>query len=802
MDTLPVPAPQHPLERGAAPYSPYGDTREPTLRGLGVALLRHRLLLFLSILITVGLGVAYTFWVRPVYEATSVVRFEVERLDLPQLVQLVYSENLISTEMEVLRGRSAAEAVIDSLGLRARLVTPRRGRISRLFSVLRVSPTADTGTLVLHARGKGAFTISRAGSIRSIAVARIGDTTRVAGVMLGLAPAALDVPELRLRVDLLDDAIRRFESALSVSRPARDADLIAIRTRAPDPAQAAAMANLLARNLVAERQEVRRGRTGVAVAFLTQQDDSLSRQLHAAEDSLRAYQERARVVDVPEQARVQVGRLAQLQADIAGVRAERDAFATLVGQLRRADSTGYSLGGQAPSRRLMAFPSLLRNQSASVLLGALAQVETERSQLLIRRMPMDSDVQVLTGRIREIEAQLQGIAESYLQSLTNQVASLEGEAGRFGAQLNALPEKELQVARRERDTRVLSDLSVLVQTRLKEAQITGAALDPTVRVADAAAPPLRPVRPKLLVNLALTLVLGMLLGVMASLAREHGDRTVRSRADALAVGGLPVLGAIPRVNHRGSGALPWRRRQARDRAIASLLVTGRGTTPAYIESFNQLFANLALAYRQRPMKVVVFTSPLPGEGKTLSAINFALTGASRGLRILLIDADLRCGVVSSVLKCSRTPGFAELLGGTARLADALRRVDVGQAESLGVVPSGALQKTPGRVLTIKKVQEILGALARPVDFVVIDTPPVNLLADAALLGSAADAVLLVVRAGHTQADDLRYAMDQLEAAHAPVLGTLLNDIDLRRHASYDGAYRYVAQAKRYYVGAG
>src|SRR4029078_1721339 len=117
----------------------------------------------------------------------------------------------------------------------------------------------------------------------------------------------------------------------------------------------------------------------------------------------------------------------------------------LIVQLR-SDTTGQALGGQAPSRRLMAFPALLRNETGSVLLGALAQVETQRADLLIRRTPADSDVQVLTARIREIELQLQGIAESFQQSLANQVAALEGEATRFRSELDALPEKELQSA--------------------------------------------------------------------------------------------------------------------------------------------------------------------------------------------------------------------------------------------------------------------------------------------------------------------------------------------------------------------
>ena len=90
---------------------------------------------------------AYTLLVRPVYEATSVLRFELEQVNLPQLVQQLSTENRISTEIQVLQGRSAAVGAIDSLGLRARLVAPRRAQVSELFSMLRVLPSADTVTL-------------------------------------------------------------------------------------------------------------------------------------------------------------------------------------------------------------------------------------------------------------------------------------------------------------------------------------------------------------------------------------------------------------------------------------------------------------------------------------------------------------------------------------------------------------------------------------------------------------------------------------------------------------------------------
>jgi polysaccharide biosynthesis transport protein len=826
---LPLQRDQRQIEAGTYPPTPPDG---PALGDFMAVLRRHRILMALCVVFTVVLGATYTLLATRVYEATSVLRFELEQVNLPQLVQQLSTENRVSTEIEVLRGRNAASAVIDSLGLRARVVAPRRARVTELFSLLRVAPSSDTVTLILRPAwgGNGSFTIGRPGSSLTEVTARIGQTVQVRGVTLALTQAALQVPELRLQVVSLDEAVRSFASALKVSRPARDADLIAARVRASDPAQAAAAANLLARQLISGRQGIQMARTGSTIRFLRQQLDTLGIQLRVAEDTLRAYRERAGVVDAEEDARTQVRRLAQIQADRGAVEAERQALALLVQQMRSDSARGLP-GGQAPSRGLISFPSLFRNQAASELLGALAQVENERSALLVRRKPQDPDVLVLTGRIREIDAQLQGIAETYLQGLTNQVAALENVAQQFGGALHSLPKKAVQTARLEREVRVQQELYTLIQTRLKEAEITRAMEDPTVRIVDQAMVPTRPVYPKPLLNLALSLLLGSLLGVVTALGREMTDRSVRTRADARFAAGLPVLGAIPRVERRPVKLLPrpgGRRghghhqrskglhRVARrlrralrgtgkgDRyaaaRIESMLVTRPDTPAAYVESWNQLHANLVLAHQERPLKVLVFTSPLPGEGKTLSAINFALTLAGRGVRVLLIDADLRCGLVNEVFGYDYQPGFAELLTGSARLEDAARRIAVGETGALMILPAGAPAPNPGQRLGVERVREVLETLAPQFDLVLIDSPPVNLLADAALLASAADAVVLVVRVGHTRIEALRYAMGQLTAARAPVIGTLLNDIDLRRRTDDDGSYAYLNEVARYYAG--
>jgi capsular exopolysaccharide synthesis family protein len=786
------------------------------------------------VVLTVVMVGAYTLLASRIYEATSVLRFEQEQVNLPQLVQQLFTDNRINTEMHVLQGRSAAAAVIDSLGLRARLVAPRRVRVSDLFSVLRVAPNADTLTLSVRVT-RGRFGARRAASAADEVVGTIGETVRIAGVTLALAPAAKQIPELRLQIISLDEAIRRFESNLAVSRPARDADLIAARVRATDPRQAAAAANLLAQQMISDRQALQVVRTGTTVRFLKQQLKSLDAQLHVAEDKLRAYRERAGVVDAEEEARTQIRRLAQIQADRGAVEAERQALAQLVQQIG-SDSAQVMVGGQAQSGGLISFPTLLRNSAASELLGALARVESERSDLMVRRKPDDPDVQVLTVRVRELNAQLQAIAKTYLQGLTNQAAALEEVARGFGGTLKALPKKEVETARLEREVRVQQELYTLIQTRLKEAEITEAMVDPSVRIVDAAGVPERPVRPIPLLNLALSLLLGSLLGVVTAYGRELTNRSVRTRRDALLAAGLPVLGAIPRLERRPINLLPrttqrrgppnapsyvgtffgssvpiaraptiphhGHRRLHRGAAarIYSLLVTRRETPAAYVESLNQLHANLVLANQERPPKVLVFTSPLPGEGKTLSIINFALTLAGRDLRVLLIDADFRRGLVNEVFGCARASGFAELLAGSTRFEDAAHRVAVGETGALVILPAGALPSNQRQMMTIERVREVLEALAPEFDVVLLDSPPVNLLADAALLGSAADAVVLVVRAGHTRVDAVRFAMEQLTAARAPVIGTLLNDIDLRRNADDDGSYRYLVEVERYYAG--
>jgi capsular exopolysaccharide synthesis family protein len=165
----------------------------------------------------------------------------------------------------------------------------------------------------------------------------------------------------------------------------------------------------------------------------------------------------------------------------------------------------------------------------------------------------------------------------------------------------------------------------------------------------------------------------------------------------------------------------------------------------------------------------------------------------------LIDGDLRRGVVNRIFGAHREPGLTNILDGTTELEGALRRVDLGRVGSLHYLTTGSLPHNPATVLASDAMTALLARLKEHYDTIIIDSPPINVVTDAALLGVHADGVVVVVRSGVTAVQALTFAMEQLRHVRAPILGAVLNDIDFNRDSAYDGAYRFYGHRDRYYM---
>ncbi len=284
-----------------------------------------------------------------------------------------------------------------------------------------------------------------------------------------------------------------------------------------------------------------------------------------------------------------------------------------------------------------------------------------------------------------------------------------------------------------------------------------------------ATPPTTPVSPRTTLNLALGLLVGLAAGAGGALLREQLNTTVKTPDDVETVTGSVPLGLVP----------------FDATARTQPLVSGE-QTDGRAEAFRTLRTNLQFADVDRPPRSIVVTSAMPDEGKTTSACNIALTLALTGSRVVLVEADLRKPRVCDYLGLDSGAGLTNVLAGQHSLDDVLVPW---KRRTLTVLPAGPVPPNPSELLGSQHMGTLIQALAAQYDHVIIDTPPLLPVTDAAVLATVADGAVLIVRHGRSSRDDLELAVQALAAVNARLLGTVLNFIPQRRRG-YGYGYGY------------
>ena len=575
--------------------------------------------------------------------------------------------------------------------------------------------------------------------------------------------------------------------------------IIEVHYRSADPQMAANVVNTLMQTYVENNFKARFESTMQASDWLSKQLVDLQMKVETSQEKLVRYQKEHEILGTDEKQNITMEKLDELNKELTTAESER-----------MDKEAAYRLVESGDPEAIAANVAVIEDssggQSGTALLGALrskeADLKIQAAELNTQFGPSYPKLSVLNNQLREVSSQI----DSEMKKIVNKVrgqysAALQRESMLHEAldkqkqEANKLNESAIEYTLLKRDVDTNRQLYEGLLQKLKEAGVSAGLKSNNFRIVDGARPPIAPIEPNIPRNLMFAAVLGLASGVGLAFLLEGLDNTVRTTEQAQMISGVASLGMIPLGSKSArEGPNPKRLVIATSKEAVELVTQVRPQSQM-AESYRALRTSLLLSNIGAPPKIIMVTSALPQEGKTTTSINTAVVLAQKGVRVLLIDADLRRPSIHKTLGMGPHSGLSNVLTGSTTLEQAITRSVV--LPNLSVLPAGTPPPNPAELLASSKMRDVLDELRGQYDHVVIDTPPSLSVTDAVVLSPRADAVVLVIRSGQTTKQALRRSRDVLMQVNAKVVGVLLNAVDL---SSPDYYYYYEYQGKyaRYY----
>ena len=452
---------------------------------------------------------------------------------------------------------------------------------------------------------------------------------------------------------------------------------------------------------------------------------------------------------------------------------------------------------QKTAKTLPAFlenPTTTTNAQIPNLRDQIAALETQRQALLVQNKPAAVKVQEVDAQLAHLNARLAAAPETIttVQRVPNPAVALNAEK-LAAAQTDLDEEKAHLVNVRQAANLDSSGLDKYGGLERQQKQMQReidrhqdavnkftksvddlslrkiATHDPVLLISPA--PLGAQIAPRPMNNLLAATLIGLILGLCFALLQEFLDDRINTPEEAKRIFGASALGYIPLVED----------------ADARLLARTRNGN--LLETYRVLRSNVMFSAVDAPIRSIMITSTVPGEGKSMTAFNLAVAMALDGRRVILVDADLRRPTAHKLVGVERRPGLTNVLVGELALDEALQDTGV---RNLRVLTAGPLPPNPAEILNSQAMRQVHATLRERADVVIYDTPPCLATADAQVVSADVDGVLYVAQFGETKKSAMRRSAELLHQAHARILGVVFNKIDIsgKRDDYYYGYYRY------------
>jgi len=564
-----------------------------------------------------------------------------------------------------------------------------------------------------------------------------------------------------------DMLIRAFQADLTIVRQAHTS-ILEISTKARKPELASMMANTLIDNYIEHSFRDNYTATTKISGWLNAKLKDLKDNLGKSQSQMLSYQRELGVVGMDPKDSVIVANLEELNK--ARLKAITGASADVVDAGASAD------------------PALQRTlEQLTELKAQYASLSQTYGSAYVPLRSLKAQIDQLDRNLKEQESAEVARAQTEFDAAQNNEAMLRKSLDTQEQSIYANGEKGVQYefARSEYEAnRLLYDG---LQQRLQEAGIMAGLHSTSIRIVDNADIPIYPSHPRKLVNLAIGLSGGVLLGFGIALLLESLDTNLKTMSEIESTLQLPLLAAVPAV--AAEDLIPAR---FRDAAVSK----GAASWSRIAESLRGMRTSILLSSAGAPPKVLMITSTRPSEGKSSIATLIAITFALNGSRVLLIDADLRRASVHLRFRMGRGLGLSSVLSGKATLDTAITQWQ--DLPNLHVLTSGPVPPLPSELLGSKQMEELIADVREAYDFVLIDTPPVLAVTDASVLGRLSDAAVLIIRYGAAQRHVVQRCIDLLDRSGTHLLGVAVNAVDFQapEYSEYYGRKYYEYYGER------
>ena len=745
--------------------------QQVTLSDYMRVLYRGRWIIALSFIIVMAATVYFTFTTQPVYEASAMVLIKEDRVQTQvfDMTSFMKRETMINNQVVILKSRRLAEDVV------------RR---------LQDSPQADSLWILGNREKDRRFSIM----------------TFVHNI---LRPGQEEVGPL------LDALVKNFRESVITVAPQRDTDIIELRAQAFSPTEAALIANTWMEAYRELDIEESRGEVGEVRSFLEEKLKDVESSLRRSEQELKGYKETQGVAELTGETQALIEQAAEFETLYQTAKTDYEAnqkrIKAMNDQLdenqralvRNASSASSAMlqaleverarlaGDIAKEEKTLKAAGYLDNSGMrkglddkiTQLDGIQEKIVQERKKLAASGGAFDAESvnDALFTNLLKLQAD-----NDYLKEKTE---ALSGIVQQYRRELNRLPAKSLELANLQREAQVNNNIYIMLREKYEENRIAEAGQIGSVRIIDFAKEPELPIKPKKKMNLLLGLMLGLGLGVGLTFGREYLDNSLKSIEDVEHLG-FSVLGSIPLIapqamakhlveSTNGNGEI---------KQIQSRLITHFAPKSPVSEAYRSLRTNIQYCQADAPVRTAIVTSSGPGEGKSTSVANLAITFAQMGAKTLIIDADLRRPVLHGIFGVKRGEGLTNVLAGKATFDEVLRPTKI---DNLDLITSGVLPPNPSELLASKAMDRFIQEVQSRYEVVLFDSPPVIAVTDAAILSRKLDGVVLVMKSGSTNRDALLRAKQLLNNVNAHVFGITVNGVNVENmYGSYYYYYHY------------